>query len=163
MEALQDYQPAIAVSLELSRRAHQAKTYSISILLLARLHVHCLIKQRQVPPSVICYPMVSAKSLWRVLTLPARMARRSLPFDKNRGFRCSIWAVQFSKILAGARARRLQALRPINLIALPWKIMARSAAGMSISSMQRIVSRIYMGPFSGSNGASEANTTCSGP
>ena len=65
--------------------------------------------------------------------------------------------------------RRTQACRPPQLLnftpviasRLPCQIFSLSAFGMSMPSMMRKVSRVYIVPFSGSNGQSEANTILS--
>ena len=50
---------------------------------------------------------------------------------------------------------------PVIASRLPCQIFSLSAFGMSMPSMMRSVSRVYIVPFSGSNGQSEANTILS--
>jgi hypothetical protein len=50
---------------------------------------------------------------------------------------------------------------PVIASRLPCQIFSLSAFGMSMPSMMRKVSRVYIVPFSGSNGQSEANTILS--
>ena len=60
------------------------------------------------------------------------------------------------------RADQLLNFTPVIASRLPCQIFSLSAFGISMPSMMRSVSRVYMVPFSGSNGQSEANTILSG-
>ena len=58
-------------------------------------------------------------------------------------------------------ADQLLNVTPVMASRLPCQIFSLSAFGMSMPSMMRKVSRVYIVPFSGSNGQSEANTILS--
>ena len=58
-------------------------------------------------------------------------------------------------------ANQLLNFTPVIASRLPCQIFSLSAFGMSMPSMMRSVSRVYIVPFSGSNGQSEAKTILS--
>jgi hypothetical protein len=58
-------------------------------------------------------------------------------------------------------ADQLLNVTPVMRSRLPCQTFSLSAFGMSMPSMMRSVSRVYIVPFSGSNGQSEANTILS--